>query len=100
MSTGEVSKAKRSKGSKLLYRPIGLLGGIAAGSISGIVFKQIWKLAANEDDAPGALQSEYRMREVVLAAALQGAIFAATKAAIDRAGARGFTKLTGSWPGD
>ena len=55
---------------------------------------------ANEDDAPDALQSEYRMREVVLAAALQGAIFAATKAAIDRAGARGFTKLTGSWPGD
>ena len=30
------------------------------------------------------------MREVVLAAAIQGAIFAATKAAIDRAGARGF----------
>jgi hypothetical protein len=36
----------------------------------------------------------------VLAAALQGAIFAATKAVIDRAGARGFTKLTGKWPGD
>ena len=47
-----------------------------------------------------ALQSEYKMREVVLAAAIQGAIFAATKAAIDRAGARGFTKLTGTWPGD
>jgi Protein of unknown function (DUF4235) len=40
------------------------------------------------------------MREVVLAAAIQGAIFAATKAAIDRAGARGFTRLTGNWPGD
>ena len=40
------------------------------------------------------------MREVVLAAAIQGAIFAATKAAIDRAGARGFTKVTGAWPGD
>jgi chorismate-pyruvate lyase len=40
------------------------------------------------------------MREVLLAAALQGAIFAATKAAIDRLGAQGFTKLTGSWPGD
>ena len=100
VSKGEVSKAKRSKGGKLLYRPIGLLGGIVAGSVSGILFKQIWKLAANEDDAPGALQSEYRMREVVIAAALQGAIFAATKAAIDRAGARGYSKLTGSWPGD
>ena len=93
-------KKNKSKGSALLYRPIGLLGGIAAGMISGAVFKQVWKLAANEDDAPGALQNEYRMREVVLAAALQGAIFAATKAAIDRAGARGFSKLTGSWPGD
>ena len=59
-----------------------------------------WKQIADEEDAPSALQSEYRMREVVLAAAIQGAIFAATKAAIDRAGARGFTKLTGTWPGD
>jgi hypothetical protein len=64
------------------------------------VFKQIWKAVANEDDAPGALQSEYSMREVVLAAAIQGAIFAAVKAAIDRAGARGFKELTGAWPGD
>ena len=89
-----------SKGAKLAYRPIGLLGGILAGSLSGIAFKQVWKVIAKEEDAPGALQSEYRMREVVLAAAIQGAIFAATKAAIDRAGARGFKQLTGAWPGD
>ena len=89
-----------SKGAKLAYRPIGLIGGILAGMVSGAVFKQVWKRVADEDDAPGALQSEYSMWEVVLAAAIQGAIFAGTKAAIDRAGARGFTKLTGSWPGD
>jgi hypothetical protein len=89
-----------SKGAKMAYRPIGLIGGVLAGVVSGTVFKQVWKRVADEDDAPGALQSEYSMAEVVLAAALQGAIFAATKAAIDRAGARGFTKLTGSWPGD
>jgi hypothetical protein len=89
-----------SKGAKIVYRPIGLIGGILAGTVSGIIFKQIWKQIADEEEAPDALQSEYSMREVVLAAALQGAIFAATKAAIDRAGARGFTKLTGAWPGD
>ena len=89
-----------STGAKLAYRPIGLIGGVLAGMVSGALFKQVWKRVADEDDAPGALQSEYSMREVVLAAAIQGAIFAATKAAIDRAGARGFTKLTGSWPGD
>ncbi len=89
-----------STGAKLAYRPIGLVGGILAGTISGALFKQVWKWVSHEDDAPRALESEYRMREVVLAAAIQGAIFAATKAAIDRAGARGFTRLTGSWPGD
>ena len=89
-----------NKGAKLAYRPIGLLGGILAGVVSGTIFKQVWKRVSHEDDAPDALQSEYRMREIVLAAALQGAIFAATKAAIDRLGAQGFTKLTGSWPGD
>ena len=89
-----------SKGAKLAYRPVGLVAGLVAGAVSGTVFKQIWKLIAKEEDAPSALQSEYRMREVVLAAAIQGAIFAATKAAVDRAGARGFTKLTGTWPGD
>ena len=84
----------------LAYRPIGLAGGLLAGLVSGAVFKQIWKQVADEDDAPSALQSEYGMREVIIAAAIQGAIFAATKAAIDRAGARVFTRVTGTWPGD
>jgi predicted metal-dependent enzyme (double-stranded beta helix superfamily) len=93
-------RPKQSKKAAMAYRPIGLAGGLLAGLISGAVFKQIWKHVADEDDAPSALQSEYRMREVVLAAAIQGAIFAATKAAIDRAGAHVFTRVTGSWPGD
>lgn len=90
----------RNKGATLAYRPFGLVAGILAGIVSGAIFKQVWKKVADEDDAPSALQSEYRMREVVLAAAIQGAIFAATKAAIDRAGARAFTRMTGTWPGD
>jgi hypothetical protein len=93
-------KPKKSTKAALAYRPIGLAGGILAGLISGAIFKQVWKKVADADDAPSALQSEYRMREVIIAAAIQGAIFAATKAAIDRAGAHVFTRVTGSWPGD
>ena len=100
MSKKNKGEAPKNKGARLAYRPVGLVAGIVAGSLSGILFKQVWKLIAQQDEAPGALQSEYPMREVVLAAALQGAIFAAVKAAVDRAGARGFTQLTGSWPGD
>ena len=100
MSKRNKGEARKSKGASIAYRPIGLISGLVAGSLSGIVFKQVWKVVANEEEAPSALQSEYPMRVVVLAAAIQGAIFAATKAAVDRAGARGFKQLTGAWPGD
>ena len=85
---------------KLAYRPVGLVAGLAAGAVSGAIFKQIWKRVADEEDAPDALQSEYTLVRVVLAATIQGAIFAAVKALIDRLGAQGFQKLTGEWPGD
>lgn len=89
-----------NKGAKLAYRPVGMLASLAAGSLAGAIFKQIWKRVAHADDAPGALQSEYSLGEVLLAATIQGAIFALVKALIDRGGAKGFQKLTGAWPGD
>jgi hypothetical protein len=85
---------------KLAYRPVGIIASIAAGAIASAVFKQIWKRVADEDDAPSAMQSEYSLGQILLAATLQGAIFAAVKALIDRGGAKGFQRLTGSWPGD
>lgn len=85
---------------KLAYRPVGIVASVAAGAIASAVFKQIWKRVADEEDAPNAMQSEYGLGQVLLAAALQGAIFALIKALIDRGGAKGFQRLTGSWPGD
>jgi hypothetical protein len=91
-----------SKPAKMLYRPVGLVGSIVAGVIAGQVFKQTWKHAAPGDqhDAPKALESEYTFREVLIAAAVQGAIFAVVKAAMSRGGARVFERWTGEWPGD
>ena len=85
---------------KLAYRPVGLIASVAAGAIASAVFKKIWKRVADADDAPSAMQSEYSLGQVLLAATIQGAIFAAVKALIDRGGAKGFQRLTGSWPGD
>ena len=73
---------------------------MAAGAVASAIFKQIWRRVADEEDAPDALQSEYSLPKILLAAAIQGAIFAAVKALIDRVGARGYEKLTGSWPGN
>ncbi len=88
-----------SKLAKIVYRPVGMAGSIAAGALAGAVVKQVWKRIAHEEDAPDALQSEYSLRSVMLAAALQGLVFAVIKAAIDRGGARAFERVTGEWPG-
>lgn len=87
-----------SRVSKLAYKPVGLLLGIAGGALAGLVFKEVWKLAAGDDDAPNATDEDRGWGEVLAAAALQGAIFAIVKAAVDRGGATGVRKLTGQWP--
>ena len=87
-------------GSKLAYRPFGLLFGVLGGIIAGILFKQMWKRLAGTEDLPKSSESEYGWRELLAGAALQGALFGLVKAAVDRSGARAFEKVTGSWPGD
>ncbi len=44
MSKKNKGEAPKNKGAKFAYRPIGLISGLVAGSLSGIVFKQVWKL--------------------------------------------------------
>ena len=84
---------------KLMYKPFSLAFGVAGGVLAGMVFKQVWKRIAGEDEAPEATSPDYTWAEVLAAAALQGAIFAVVKAAVDRGGAVGVQKLTGEWPG-
>jgi hypothetical protein len=85
---------------KLLYRPLGMLFGALGGFLATTLFGQVWKLVAGDKEAPSATMRNRAWTEVLLAAALQGAIFGLVKAAIDRGGAKGFQKLTGEWPGD
>jgi hypothetical protein len=87
-----------SKVGKIAYKPVGILLGIAAGSLPGFAFKQVWKVATGDDDSPNATDEDRGWGEVLAAAALQGAIFALVKAAVDRGGAQSVRKLTGQWP--
>jgi hypothetical protein len=83
---------------KVAYKPVGLLLGIGAGAIAGFVFKELWKIASGDDDAPNATDEDRGWGEIIAAAALQGAIFATVKALVDRGGAAGVRKITGEWP--
>jgi Protein of unknown function (DUF4235) len=85
---------------RLLYKPVSMLASVAGGVLAGMIFNRVWKITAREDDAPKAADAQRGWREVLLAAALQGAIFGVVKAAVDRGSAVGTRKLTGVWPGE
>ena len=84
---------------KVAYKPVGLVLGAGAGLVSGLVFRQVWKFIERDRDAPNATDEDRGWGEILVAAAIQGAIFALVKAAVDRAGAKGVQRLTGDWPG-
>jgi hypothetical protein len=85
---------------KLLYKLVSLLVSVLGGLLAGSIFKRVWKLAAGEDEAPTATDVRRGWPEILVAATLQGAIFALVKAILDRGLAEGTRKLTGEWPGD
>ena len=84
---------------KLIYRPIGIILGIAAGMLSKSVFNFIWS-KIDDEEAPKATIQEVSWAKVLTAAAVQGIVFQTVRAAVNRGGAQGFQYLTGVWPGE
>ncbi|MDX6267616.1 MAG: hypothetical protein QOD70_2356 [Frankiales bacterium] len=85
---------------KIVYKPFGLLIGLLAGVLANMLFRKLWAIASRRDEVPGATQKSASWGEVAASAALQGAVMKGTRALVGRAGARGFEKATGTWPGD
>lgn len=84
---------------KLVYKPLGIIFGLLAGLVSKKIFEQIWGLI-DKEEPPKPTTEEASWPRVLAAAAVQGITFKVTRAAVDRAGAKGFASLTGTWPGE
>ncbi|GAQ60307.1 DUF4235 domain-containing protein [Streptomyces scabiei] len=82
----------------LAYQPLGFVLGWAGGALASLAFRKTWKLIRHEDDAPDALDRDRGWGEVLFAAAVQGAIFAVVRSAVDRTGAKAIERSTGVWP--
>jgi uncharacterized protein DUF4235 len=82
---------------KLLYKPVAIVAGIVGGVLSGLVFKNFWKVVGRGSDRPCRwIQSG--AGEVLLASVLHGAIYALVKTAVDRGAAEWTRKAVGIWP--
>src|ERR1700754_812711 len=84
---------------KLIYKPFGIILGLLAGFASKKLFDVVWGIFDNEEP-PKATTKDAGFPKVLAAAAVQGVTFKVTRAAVDRAGAKGWNHLFGVWPGE
>jgi hypothetical protein len=85
--------------SKLVFIPFGVAGGLLAGFAGKKVFDVVWGLI-DDEEPPEAEHRDVTWPKLILANAIQGAIFRATRAAADHGSRRAFASVTGSWPGE
>ena len=85
---------------KMLFKIMGFLSGAFAGMVASTIVKKLWQVTPGEDEAPDATDTRRSWSEILTAAALQGAIFAVIRAAVERATAASAEALTGGQPGD
>jgi hypothetical protein len=84
---------------KLLFIPVSIVGGLVAGSISKKIFNQIWEMF-DDEEPPDSKHRDIDWTKLVIAAAVQGAIFRMMKEATDHYSRRAFYRTTGKWPGE
>ena len=84
---------------KAIYKPFGIIIGLAAGILARQVFNQVWG-HLDDREPPKPTTEETTWRRLLAATALQGAILAVTKAVVNRGGAKGYSYVTGVWPGE
>lgn len=83
---------------KILFIPVSVIGGYLGGFLGSKVFEGIWGLI-DDEEAPEPEHRTPPWGKLILAMAIRGAVFQATRAAVDRGSRQGFYNLTGSWPG-
>jgi hypothetical protein len=83
---------------RLLFAPFSIAAGLLAGFLGKKLFDQIWG-AFDKEEPPEAKHRDISVTKMILALAIQGAIFRAVRGALDHYARRFFARTTGSWPG-
>ena len=84
---------------KALFAPFSIALGLAAGAVAGKIFDAVWGMI-DEEEAPDGSIRDVPWVKLIVASAIQGAIFRVVKQLVDRGSRTGFQTITGTWPGD
>lgn len=84
---------------KVIFLPVGISGGLLAGAISKRIFGAVWG-TIDKEEPPQAQHRDVPLGKLILALAINGAVFRLVKGLVDHGARQGFQRLTGSWPGE
>ncbi len=85
---------------RILFAPISILAGLAAGFAAQKGFDRVWAAVFDEEEAPEPEDREVSYPKLLAALAVEGAIFRLVKGMTDRGARLGFASITGTWPGE
>jgi hypothetical protein len=84
---------------KVVFAPIGILAGLAAGFAAQKGFERIWA-AFDDEDPPEVEDRDVSYPKLIAALAIEGAVFRLVKGMVDRGARVSFASTTGIWPGE
>ena len=84
---------------KFVLIPISIVAGLVAGKVSARIVERIWAVFS-PDAPPDSKDQDIVFAKLVVAAAIQGAIFRILKTASDQYTRRALYRTTGKWPGE
>ncbi|HEX5929562.1 MAG TPA: DUF4235 domain-containing protein [Solirubrobacterales bacterium] len=84
---------------KVLFAPISIGAGLLAGFLAQKLFERLWAVI-DDEEPPEPDNRVVSVPKLVLALAIEGAVFRLVKGLTDRGARKGFATVIGAWPGD
>jgi len=84
---------------KLVFTPISIVLGLAAGQLSKKLFDFAWG-AVKDEEAPRPKHREIPILQLLVALVVEGAIARLVRGLVDHGTRHSWAFLTGSWPGE
>lgn len=84
---------------KLIFLPFSIGSGLLAGLIGKKTFALLWGVI-DDEEAPKAEHRYISRPKLIVALAIEGALFALIRGLVDHGSRQAFAKATGAWPGD
>jgi hypothetical protein len=82
-----------------VFTPLGLILGLAGGQLAKKIFDAIWGVI-DDEEAPRPKHRDVPLAKMLVALLIEGAIARLVRGLIDHGARHGWTRLTGSWPGE